>query len=144
MKLMYFSINITIYRYFTGKKPINFIYNHLLQLRLLLCWHSHCGVSFALCNVRVKLSKKILDVHPKSDSIELAEAVPIDWLICFYVIPFILSSVPLVCLCSKAAYIANNMDPDQTALWEQSDQGLSCLLPFKILLWNALEYVQQT
>ena len=34
-----------------------------------------------------------------------------------------------VCLCSWVAYIAHNMDPDQTApLGEQSDQGSYCLL----------------
>ena len=30
---------------------------------------------------------------------------------------------PFVCLCFLVAYIANNMDQDQTAPWEQSDQG---------------------
>ena len=37
---------------------------------------------------------------------------------------FVVSS--LICLCSYVAYIANNMDPDQTAPFferEQSDQG---------------------
>ena len=32
-------------------------------------------------------------------------------------------------LLSWLAYIANNMDPDQTAPLEQSDQGSHCLLP---------------
>ena len=37
--------------------------------------------------------------------------------------------ISLVCLCYKVAYIANNIDLDQTAPCEQSDQGSYCLLP---------------
>ena len=61
------------------EKYINFIYNRfaLLQSHLLLCWHGCCDVSATLWNVSVTLSKWILDVQPRSDSTELAEAVPI-------------------------------------------------------------------
>ena len=41
-----------------------------LQSHLLLCWHGFCDIS-------VTLSKLTLDVHPMSDSMELAESVPI-------------------------------------------------------------------
>ena len=40
----------------------------------------------------------------------------------------LLSSAHLECLCSWAAYCANNMDPDQTAPKEQSDQSTFCFL----------------
>ena len=51
----------------------------LLQSHLLLCWHGLCDVIVQLCNGSVTLSKYIIDVHPRSDSAELAEAVPIDF-----------------------------------------------------------------
>ena len=38
---------------------------------MLLCWHGFCDIS-------VTLSKLTLDVHPMSDSMELAESVPIE------------------------------------------------------------------
>ena len=47
----------------------------LLQSRLLLCWHGFCDLSVTLCNISITLSKYILDVHPRSDATELAEAV---------------------------------------------------------------------
>ena len=40
-------------------------------------WHGVCDVNVTLCYVSVTLSKYILDVHPRSDTTELAEAVPI-------------------------------------------------------------------
>ena len=48
----------------------------------------------------------------------------------------ILSPAPYVCVCASVAvaYIANNMNPDQTApKSEQSDQGHS-LIPWKNLI----------
>ena len=50
----------------------------LLQSHLLLCWQGFCEISVTLCNVSVTLSKKIIDVYPRYDSMdstELAEAV---------------------------------------------------------------------
>ena len=44
---------------------------------LPLCWHGLCDIGVTLCNVSGTLSKKILDVHPRSESTELSEAVPI-------------------------------------------------------------------
>ena len=51
--------------------------DHTHLLFLLLCWHGFCDFSVALCNASVTLSKQILDLHPMSDTTELAEAVPI-------------------------------------------------------------------
>ena len=45
---------------------------------MLLYWHGFCDVSVTLCDVSFTLSKKTLDVHPRFDSTELAEAVPIE------------------------------------------------------------------
>ena len=48
-----------------------------LQSNLLLYWHhGFCDVSVTLCDVIVMFSKKTLDVHPRSDSTVLVEAVP--------------------------------------------------------------------
>ena len=54
----------------------------LLQSHLFLCWYGFCDVSVTLCNVSVTLSKKLIDVHPRSDSTEFTEAVPIEDLQC--------------------------------------------------------------
>ena len=51
---------------------------------MVLAWFPDVNVT--LCNVSVTLSKKILDVHPRSDSAELAKAVPIVDLSCGLVI----------------------------------------------------------
>ena len=68
----------------------------------LLYWHGFCDVSVTLYNVNVTLSpalsKKILDVHPWSDSTEfrgIGEAVPIG---CFNLIVFL---VLFSCCCSE-------------------------------------------
>ena len=78
-----FSIKISLYRHcdmFLKKKHTHLLHLIpfvLLQSHLLLCWHGFCDVSVTLCNSRVTLSKKMLDVHPRSDSTELAKAFPI-------------------------------------------------------------------
>ena len=52
---------------------------HKLRLFLLLLyWHGFFDVSVTLCDVSITLSKQTLDVHPRSDSTYLAEAVPIE------------------------------------------------------------------
>ena len=48
----------------------------MLQSHLLLSGFFEASVT--LCIYSVTLSKYILDVHPTSDSMEIAEAVPID------------------------------------------------------------------
>ena len=73
MKFMYFSIK---HRYsdILVKKNINFIYN-----RLFCCNHTcyFVGMVSVTSASYVMLSKLILDVHPWSDSTELADAVSI-------------------------------------------------------------------
>ena len=72
MKFRFFQLNIV---------NLNFIYsitwNVSLQLDMLLYWLCFCGVSVTLCDVSVTLSNWTLDVHPRSDSTEFAEALPI-------------------------------------------------------------------
>ena len=44
------------------------IESSLRQSHLLLFWYGFCDISVTLCNDGVTLSKKILDIHPRSDS----------------------------------------------------------------------------
>ena len=44
---------------------------------MLFCLLGFCDAGVTLCNVSITLSKLILNVHPRSDSTELAEAVSI-------------------------------------------------------------------
>ena len=41
-------------------------------------WHGFCAVSVTLYDASIMLAKKNLDIHLRSDSTELAEAVPIE------------------------------------------------------------------
>ena len=70
MKFMYFSIKYRNSDIILKKTTLYLKPFVLLQSHLLLCWNGFCDISVPLCYVSVTLSKKILDIHPRSDSME--------------------------------------------------------------------------